>query len=351
LRDVKGFGGGRLFAKNMNPRQRAQALWEKYNSLPGCKILELDASRFDAHVNEAVLRWVEHLFWERTCLGPQIRELLEWQRSNSGHFRVDDFVQWYRVKGGRMSGDANTAAGNCIIMACLLAAFGQWLITTNKAREFTFLCDGDDSVFFYLGDVVTDAHVDEFFRQFGFTMKIENRPDRFEDINFCQSKPVFIDGGYTMIRDPRKILSKLGVTPKIRQPKGRLKYIRTVALGELSLCRGCPVVQEYLRRVVEVCTSAMTTQQKQRGMIHKMAIHDYYRLRQYLPGDWQSGRTLPVTPSARESFQRAWGIGVNEQVRLEGAFERWVFDLAKTQAGDGFDVGKWMPPVFRRERW
>jgi len=343
--DVPGFGPGRLFAKNLNPRQRAQELHKKWLGTPG-HVLELDASRFDAHVTYEMLHDVEHPFWKATCLGPQIHELLKWQLHNRGKFKAGEYEQWYSVRGGRMSGDANTAAGNCIIMACLLAAFGQ-----SRGVRFSFLCDGDDSVFFHEGREITDIEVVTFFRQFGFTMKIENRPRMFEEINFCQSKPVCIDGDWTMIRNPYKILSKLGVSPKLRNPTGRAKYIRTVALGELSLVRGCPVLQAFLKRVVDVCTAAMTMRQKNRGLIHKEAMGHYYRLSQFIPGDWKDGRVQPVTPSTRKSFQIAWGIGVEEQIRLESIVERWVFDLARTLEGGGIDVPKWMPPVFLPERW
>lgn len=141
--NIPGFPTTRFIAKGMNPTARARLLRQKYESLPGCRILELDASRFDAHVTVPLLELVEHRFWKRTCLDPEIARLLEMQINNRGQLRAKDFVQSYKVKGGRMSGDANTAAGNCIIMSCLLAAFGAHL-----GGRFDFVCDGDDSVFF-----------------------------------------------------------------------------------------------------------------------------------------------------------------------------------------------------------
>jgi len=351
LADVPGFGPGRLFAKNMNPTQRAKELRVKYEWLGHhVNILELDASRFDAHMSTALLEFVEHNYWIKTCLGPQIAELLKWQRMNKGAFKVhteSGFVkQKYAVRGGRMSGDANTAAGNCIIMACLLAAFGN-----ATGRRFTFLCDGDDSVFFYDGPIIPDDEIDGYFRKFGMTMKVEARPTTFEEINFCQSKPVRVGGEWTMIRNPHKILSKLGVSHKLGDPKGRWKYIRTVALGELSLTRGCPVIQPFLKQVVDVCTRALTPRQQRRGMIHKAALNDYWRLSHYLPSDWEEGRTLPITPSARESFLRAWGFSIDQQLRLEGTLKRWVFDLAKTREGEGVDIASWQFPWSKPEEW
>jgi hypothetical protein len=343
--DVDGFGSGPIFAKNLNPSGRAKALRRKYMSIPGCHVLELDASRFDAHVSLSLLQ-LEHRFWRGTCLGEQLDELLKWQEVNKGEFITPQFRQKYTVVGSRMSGDANTAAGNCIIMGALLAAFGKF-----TGRKFTFLCDGDDSVFFHDGEPIPDEVVESFFRQFGMSMKIEARPECFEDINFCQAKPVEVNGEWTMIRNPRKIMSKIGVSPKLFNVRARPKYIRTVALGELSMTRGCPLLQKFLSRLIHICESKMSARQKKRGMIHRGAIGDVWRLTELVPKDWQVLRTEPVTPEARQSFSRAWGISVQEQLQLEELLDGWTIDLAKEMEVDGPDVPAWMWGWQRPEEW
>lgn len=348
----KAVGDGHLFpktpfiAKNLNPRQRAALLWEKFIGLPGCWILELDASRFDAHVSYEILQRVEHLFWKLVCLDPDIEKLLDMQLINHGGFRVREFFQRYKLRGGRMSGDANTAAGNCIIMSVLLAAFGKHL-----GVKFDFLCDGDDSVFFYQGVQVTDEQVWDFFQQFGFSMKIEGRPKEFVELNFCQSKPVFIGDSWTLIRDPYKIMSKIGVSHKLRNKQGRNKYIRTVALGELSLCRGCPMLQDFLVQVIKECERGMSARQKRRGMINQQAIRDNWRLSQWLPKDWTKVKVTPITSHARNTFSRAWGVPVHHQLSVEKRVANWSFASDEDYNGLGVDVKRWIYPYDRRELW
>lgn len=346
LCDLPGFGPGRLFAKNLNQFDKAAELIRKYESIPGCKILCLDASRFDAHCSRLILDLVEHEFWRRTCLAPQIKDLLRWQLSNVGVWRRADQYIRYEVNGGRMSGDANTAAGNCIIMASMLAAFGQY-----TGRKFTFLCDGDDSVFFHDGDDISDETIKDFFVQFGFVMEVEDRPSSIFQTTFCQARPCLIDGRPVMIRSPFKILSRTTVNHKLRDPHVRAKYVKTVALGELSISRGSPVIQTYLIALIRNCDRHITARQRRAGSVYQWAVDDNYRLRSLLPRDWKSGRTVEVTAEARLSFSESWGISVAEQIAIERTLEAWHFDLGKDQDGGEWDVDKWLPPCFRPEEW
>jgi len=347
LSDIPGFGPGRLFAKNLNQRAKARELRVKYEYIVGCHILCLDASRFDAHCAYDTLDLVEHRFWRQTCLAKQLPELLRWQLVNRGMWRGKDGQSVkYTTRGGRMSGDANTAGGNCIIMASMLKAFGD-----HFKRKFTFLCDGDDSVFFHDGEPITDEEVKGFFIQFGFVMEVEDRPTCLEQTTFCQARPVTVADGEVMIRDPMKILSKTTVSHKLQQPAIRGKYIKTVALGELSISRGCPVIQPYLVALIRNCEKFISKAQKAKGEVYDWAVEENYRLRSLLPRDWKSGRTLEITAEARLSFSRAWGIPVERQVAIERTLESWQFDLGKAVDGGDWDVLKWLPPVFQPEAW
>lgn len=345
ISDVPGFGSGRLFAKNMNPVQRAGALRELMDAVPGGHMIELDASRFDAHVNSSLLE-AEHMVWLATCLGPQLAELLRWQVKNRGSFRtrtdVGVFSSSYTVDGGRMSGDANTAAGNCIIMGLMLAKF-----LGDKRSNFRLLCDGDDSVVIHDGDVIVDLEVITYFRQFGMTMSIEARPERFEHINFCQAKPVFAGGRWYMQRDPFKILSKIGVSHKLGVVKARRSYLRTVAMGELALSRGCPVIQPFLAHLIEHLSQGMTARKK--ASYNKQAFDDSWRLRQWLPEDWREAKTYPVCNAARKSFENAWGICIAEQVNFERRIHTFKPSYDVTTSGQGVDAWVWEYPWRRDE--
>lgn len=123
LEDVPGFPQGRMFAKNMNPQEKASAIVDMVTSLPGGRMVCCDLSRYDAHLQPPVLKHVEHVAWNTAVGDPDLARLLEMQLDNRGTANTADGKVRYRVRGERMSGDANTAGGNCIITACALTGF------------------------------------------------------------------------------------------------------------------------------------------------------------------------------------------------------------------------------------
>lgn len=330
---------GPHFAKNKNPRMRAADLRELFDM--GFKhVCEFDASRFDAHVG-VPLNKLEAKYITSVSGGDMLHELMEMQQDNHGTFRcrtdLGEAKVKYRSRGGRMSGDANTAYGNCLIMASMLAAFGRSL-----GHRFAFYCDGDDSVFFHDGPVLGDGHIKKFFREFGMTMVIENRPLKFEHIGFCQARPVQLNGYWTMVRDPFKILSKITVSHKLRDPKGRASYVRTSAMGELSLLRGCPVVQPFLMHLIKTLESKMSSRSKSK--YNKVALAENWRLRNWLPRDWRDAKALQITPENRKSFEDSWGVPIEQQISFEDQISRWSIDMLTTTPGQGVDVDRWEYP-------
>lgn len=152
-----------------------------------------------------------------------------------------------------------------------------------------------------------------------------------------------------MQRDPFKIISKIGVSHKLAMPKGRASFVRTVAMGELALSRGCPLIQPFLQRVIEVTESGMSKRSLKK--VNKEALRGAYRLEAWLPKDWTEKKTLPITNEARKSFERAWGVTVEEQRHFEDRIARWQFNLDATTPGQGVDVDRWEYPWMRRELW
>lgn len=65
------------------------------------------------------LKW-EHSIYNAMFRSDELAELLGWQLTNKGFARTTDGLIKYEVKGCRMSGDMNTALGNCMIMCALV---------------------------------------------------------------------------------------------------------------------------------------------------------------------------------------------------------------------------------------
>ena len=339
--DAKGFPPGKIFAKNLNPRQRCLLMREKYESLPGCEMFELDASRFDSHVTEDLVRHCENVFWSLTNGCSEFSQLLGSKYFTKGSFVVDKVGHPYMVRGGRMSGDADTAASNCILMACLLAAFGNY-VTGNRGGSYNFICDGDDSVFYYTGSKFDNDFVVSYFRKFGMTMKVDNRSHSFESIGFCQARPCFIAGSWLLVRDPIKILSKTTVNPKFKIVGLRPKLLKTIATGELSIYAGVPVIDPFLTRLIASADMYMSNRGKRDGGLLNSDRWQSYRVRRDLPSDWRAAKSLPITDEARLSFSSAWGIGVLRQVDIEKRLSSWVCELfAPMDTGEAVDGHAW----------
>jgi len=342
--DIPGFGQGRHFGKNLCPRSLARELRKAYDSIPGCRIVLLDVTRFDAHVSKPLMRRVEHVFWEKACDHPQLKEMLKWKLDNEGSARSGEDQVRYRVRGGRMSGDADTGASNCVQVACALASMAK----LAGLKRFAMNVNGDDSVFLYEGDL-SDDFIIKHFDQLGMEVKIEGRPDSFEEIDYCQARPVRVEGDWVMIRNPSKVMTKVGLTHKMQGVSNYLKRVYTTCLGELSLARGIPVIQPYLERLLFLTLSQMNKRSSKRPILNQ-AISDSYRLSGWLPADWKSGRTIPISVETRTSFAKAFGIPVAHQIQLEGEISRWTADFTVPSRGWPI-MHPWNLTGPEKERW
>lgn len=325
LTDVPGFGEGPIFAKNMNQYQKADALRSMVEELPGCRIVCFDFSRFDAHVQAPMMQYVEHVAWNTAVGDPELAKLLRWQLLNKGsHGRGIDKVT-YRVRGGRMSGDANTAGGNCIISATVLCSF-----LNQRGHRYRVLVDGDDSVVVYYGPRITQEEIGQFVLRYGMVIGIESEPNSLEEIEFCQAHPVCVGGRWTMVRNPMKVLTKLGMTHRKDNPRSYLKRLLTTATCEAFLARGVPILQEYCKRFIQETERLMTKRQLKRKFLRVEELS--YRM-QHLIVKIEDHKDVPVSMETRKSFARAFGIEVSEQLRAESEIREWEFDLSIHRAG------------------
>jgi hypothetical protein len=115
--------GETTIAKGLNFNDRGKLMEKKWASFRKPVAVGLDASRFDQHVSYRALQW-EHSVYMR-CFPSEGRDgklarLLRRQLNNKGVCYVDDHQVSYSHRGGRMSGDMNTALGNCLIMTGLV---------------------------------------------------------------------------------------------------------------------------------------------------------------------------------------------------------------------------------------
>lgn len=313
---MKGFSAGvpksRNIAKGMNQIERAYALKRKMANFDDGVVVSLDASRFDKHVSQHHLK-AEYSLYKASNPDEYFMSLLRLQLVNSC---ISTRGIKYKTKGKRMSGDMNTALGNCVIMLLMVHAFMKW------CKKWDTLDDGDDIL------VIIERRdlprllktVKPGFKDMGMSMKVENVADDLHQVVFCQSQIVATSMGLKFTRNPFKVMScALTGVKYFLEPRGRANLIYSIGTCELILNLGVPVLQEY----------SLALLRNSRGQFNINLVGDtFYRLKRELQGldiDPMTVRALPVTAEARDSFETAFGMSHQEQVALEAALATWEF--------------------------
>lgn len=303
----KWFPRTRLIAKGLSQQQRAMLLFAKWRTFDDPVAIVVDATRFDQHVGPKLLR-VEHLFYTLLIPDSHLQQLLSWQLVNRG--KTTRNIR-YRCRGRRMSGDMNTAIGNCILMILMVADFMQ-------GRRYDLLDDGDDCLIIVERSNVQWllASITPWFEGFGMKLKVECTTDSFPAIKFCQSHPVERSKGvWTFVRDYRKIFSTaLSGTKWNTSDKGRRRLLKTIGLCEKALAFGIPVLQAFSEMLIRSAGTETMVKLDQRDSLYYRVKYEYRAMGVPLYSEVAS--TEPSATS-RESFAIAFGMEPSDQVELE----------------------------------
>lgn len=304
---AKLFGHATVF-KGMNALRSGRVMREKWDMFVDPVAVGLDARRFDQHVSVDALKWEHSVYLLCFRLAKYKRglaHLLRQQLYNNCSGYTPDGKLKYKTDGGRMSGDINTSLGNCLLMCCLIHAYAL-----SIGVKIQLANNGDDCVVFMSRRDLTRFMVglDAWFEQMGFSMSVEDPCFEFEQIEFCQTHPVFVGplaGDYLMVRHPRKAIAKDTMCIHAYQSNRiYLGWLYAVGVGGLSMTGGVPVFQDFYRSYM------------QSGLYHVSAVTDQsWGVRQLALG--MERGYAPVEPSTRASFYWAFGVTPDEQLVLE----------------------------------
>jgi hypothetical protein len=297
-----------VVVKGFNAVQTADILLKKFNSFEKTVCLGLDASRFDQHVSQQMLKW-EHSIYNSMFQSPELRKLLRWQIDNVGFGRCDDGWLEYKVKGKRFSGDMNTALGNCLIMCAMVHSYAE-----ERGVKIELANNGDDCVVFMEAEHLNQFSrgLDGWFEEVGFVMTKELPVYDIHEVEFCQCKPVYGYHGLVMCRSFEKAREKDSICLfDISSPSAARKWMGAIGECGLALASGVPVFQE---------------------MYHAFVAHGIPSKLTKSVG-WQCGMTMmskglharyeDVTDDSRYSFYIAFGVTPDEQVALEEYYRNW----------------------------
>jgi len=304
--------GGPTVMKGYNAGGTASELRTMWEQFARPVAVGLDASRFDQHVSVQALKW-EHKVYLEFYEGDEralLASLLSWQLKNRGYARASYGMVKYVKVGSRMSGDMNTALGNCLIMSALV-----WAYCSEKQIRARLANNGDDCVVIMeAGDLDKfQAGLDAWFTEMGFTMKVEAPVFEFEQIEFCQTHPVWTPEGWVMCRDPRVCCSKDAVSV-LPLYQGAMRFGLLTAIGEcgMSLCGGLPVLQGFYSTMIR-------SGRGRRLGKHPALETGFARLATGMSRSYGA-----VHPRTRYSFWLAFGISPDVQEAVEAELGGWV---------------------------
>lgn len=316
---AKVFGNTTVY-KGMDARQQATKLHSRWMEFDKPVAIGLDASRFDQHISADALRW-EHKQWlnfvphsERKKLA----KLLSWQIENKGVAYVDDGKVEFTVEGCRMSGDMNTSSGNCMIMCAMIFSYMLY----KNIRKYHLANNGDDCVVIIEGREFQNfsTGLDAWFTEMGFTMKVEDPVYEFEQIEFCQTKPVLSSMGWVMVRNPHVAIAKdTTANCDISTEKIFRTWCDAMHHGGTSLTVGVPVYPQFYAMFPKNSTGQASHAQTIGGLIESGMMR--------LCGSLSYGQA-EVGPASRESFWKAFGLLPDHQIALEMQYAQHTFEYS-----------------------
>lgn len=299
---------GRLIAKGRNYWERAEDMKRKWDRFQRPVVISIDASRFDAHVKEEHLNLVEHEVYRTAWNDNFLAQLLSWQLVNKG--KTAGGIK-YKLRGGRMSGDMNTALGNCVLMVCFVGA-------SLEGVEYDLYDDGDDCLIFceQRDEQEVRDRVNASMTSWGFNIKFENRATKFEEIAFCQTHPIRVGERWLTVREPGKVLGfgVAGTKFLNNGDRSRDVYIRTLGVCGLATNPGVPLLQKYYWKLCSltegvpirpgICEMFVGLSKQATAMTGKKVWDLVPEVRE-------------ITGETRSSFESAFGYSVEEQLLIE----------------------------------
>jgi hypothetical protein len=280
-------------------------IWGEFDKPVG---IGMDASRFDQHVSKDMLEW-EHSIYLSLYKGKDtrtpLRQLLRDQINNRGLARCPDGEVKYNVEGCRMSGDMNTSLGNCLIMCATVHEF----MRSKKIHKYRLINNGDDCVLFVEKRELKHAMdgLPEYYTSLGFTMAVEKPVFVLEQVEFCQTNPIKVNGSYRMVRTLNSITKDSYSLKQMDVGNIARDWVSAVGTGGLALNSGVPVLQPFYQCFP---TNGVTDVYSSQGVgMFEYKFHTH-----------RESKSSEISEETRYSYYLATGLTADEQRALENGF-------------------------------
>jgi len=306
--------GGPTVMKGLNMSEVGECVEGAWKQFSHPVAVGGDAKRFDQHTGPAALEF-EARIYERFFAGgdkKEISRLLRWQRNSvcrgyvpEGSVKFDFDI--------RASGDMNTGLGTCLIACSILYSFAK-----HVGLECRLIDNGDDFVVICERDDMAKLEgLHDFCKKLGYYMVMEEPVYELEEIEFCQTHPVWDGKGYRMVRNYPAAIGKdmLSLLP-LNDERAWKKWANDVSQCGLALNSGIPVLQSFYGALG-------------RSGSGTFGAHPWTRYSgAYLASRGMDDTQREVTQRSRYSFWLAFGVSPAEQEHIEEYYQSHDFDLS-----------------------
>ena len=283
--------------------------------------IPLDFSRFDQHTSTGALDY-EFEFYKAAFPGDDhLAELLRWQRQPFGVAVAGDGAIAYRCpQGGRGSGQINTSMGNKLIVCGLM-----WEYFQEIGLEASLANMGDDCVIFTEKEnlVLLRKTLGKWWLKRGYNAITEEPCYELEQIEFCQSNPVEVNGEWIMVRNPGKALSKDCITLSSSETVAQIAsaYMAISTCGRI-INSGVPVSFALHNAIYRAA----------RRYTKDVEVNPDFMFRMVEFGNFERMKGLTykrrvISDETRLSYYRAFGIAPETQILIENYYDSLTLDL------------------------
>jgi hypothetical protein len=311
-RDLERFFGFEVVMKGYNQEKRGEIMSKHWGVFESPCAIAGDAKRFEQCMSKPALKFTYRVFSKYFPGDKHFRRLCNLKLVNKGMSIAKDGFIKFMVHGLRMSGDLDTASGNCLMTAALAWTYMKRIGIT----QYRIVLDGDDVIFIIdkrnLDKFLAEAN--EWYLSMGFRMEFEKTVYDLEHVDFCKSRPVWTPKGYVMVRNVKRALSKDALSKIAFSSEKHVKrWYAAVGAGGVSLTGGIPVCQSYYDMYARSAEGQKP-----------LDIYDPWDLANKMKGMKRVRQDIAMR--TRYSFWLAFGITPDEQQAIERVFDSTHLD-------------------------
>jgi hypothetical protein len=245
---------------------------------------------------------VAHRIWNRLSKSKLMARLLKEQTVTRVRTQCGIKV---KASGKRASGEYTTSDENGTTNYNMIKAVMAALII----KYFRVFVNGDDSIIIMERTDFNKIKMEQLLSEFAYLnmeTSLDRIADSIEQISYCQSSPVNVDGVWSMVKTPFRAMSRLCYTDKLYPQDALRRYYGGLGLCELAVSAGIPMLQSFALWLISQSRGSRPI-----GGIDKVVAKSVN------PGPLA---VKEISLDTRLSFERAFGYSVEEQLGVEDYF-------------------------------